>query len=166
MQGNLQSNPVKPWLARLAAIWADRQWARSGWLIGSLAVLMALLVWLLPGSAAWAAEATSPTAGAEPEPSLLGQSLNTDDISTEKINQFVQVYLQVLELIEQRQTDLQTAELESEFQQIQREIEAEAVELIQRSGLTLQEYLQLLSLTNLDPEFGERVAAQLQEATN
>lgn len=101
----------------------------------------------------------------EIEPLLLGQSLDADDISAEKINQFIQAYLQVLQLIEQRENELQSAELEPESQQIQREIEAQALDLIQASGLSLQEYLQLLSLTNIDPEFGERVAAQLQEAT-
>lgn len=96
-----------------------------------------------------------------PEPTRL----DADDISAEKIHQFVQAYLQVLALIEGRETELQGAEMEFESQQIQREIEAQAVALIQAAGLTLQEYLQLLSFTNIDPEFGERVAAQLQEAT-
>lgn len=111
---------------------------------------------------------TNPTANnlrVEIEPSLLRQSLDADDISAEKISQFIQAYLQVLQLIERRENELQSAELEPESQQIQREIEAQALDLIQASGLTLQEYLQLLSLTNIDPEFGERVAAQLQEAT-
>ncbi len=94
------------------------------------------------------------------------QSLEIDNISTEKISQFIQAYLQVLSLIEQRETELRSVELESESQQIEREIEAQAIELIRTTGLTLQEYLQILSLTNLDPEFGERVAAQLQEAVN
>lgn len=93
-------------------------------------------------------------------------TLEIDNISTEKIGQFIQAYLQVLSLIEQRETELHSVELESESQQIEREIEAQAIELIRSTGLTLQEYLQILSLTNLDPEFGERVAAQLQEAAN
>lgn len=93
-------------------------------------------------------------------------TLEIDNISTEKIGQFIQAYLQVLSLIEQRETELHSVELESESQQIEREIEAQAIELICSTGLTLQEYLQILSLTNLDPEFGERVAAQLQEAAN
>jgi hypothetical protein len=94
-----------------------------------------------------------------------GRSLDADDISAEKISQFVQAYLQVLALIEGRETELQGAEIELESQEIQREIESQAVGLIQAAGLTLQEYLQLLSFTNIDPEFGERVAAQLQEGT-
>jgi hypothetical protein len=133
-----------------------------------LVLLFVLLLWVVPARSAFAAGqpdsnlTSNPTV--ETEPSLLGQSLDADAISAEKISQFVHAYLQVLQLIEQRENELQGAEMESESQQIEREIEAQAIDLIQASGLTLQEYLQLLSLTNIDPEFGERVAAQLQEA--
>ncbi len=126
-------------------------------LLALLTALTALLVWTMPVAAAEA----PPTPVAEPS---LGRSLDADDISAEKINQFVRAYLQVLALIEGREAELQGAEMEPESQQIQREIEAQAVGLIQAEKLTLQEYLQLLSLTNIDAEFGERVAAQLQEA--
>ncbi|MBF2046098.1 MAG: DUF4168 domain-containing protein [Leptolyngbya sp. IPPAS B-1204] len=133
----------------------------------SLGCFLVLLIWLVPLSSIAAELPTSTTQiNIETETSWLGQNLDTDDISAEKISQFVQAYLQVLSLIEQRENELQGAELESESQQIQQEIEAQAVELIQASGLTLQEYLQILSLTNIVPEFGERVAAQLQEASN
>lgn len=90
--------------------------------------------------------------------------LDASAISPEKISQFVQAYLQVVSLIEQRETDLQAAETESESLQMQQEIQAEALDLIAAEGLTVQEYLQLLGLANIDPEFGERVVAQLQEA--
>ncbi len=123
-----------------------------------VALVMALLVWVMPVSAA-----ELPVTAAPAEPSL-GRSLDADDISAEKINQFVRAYLQVLALIEGREAELQGAEMEPESQQIQREIEAQAIGLIQAEKLTLQEYLQLLSLTNIDAEFGERVAAQLQES--
>lgn len=86
------------------------------------------------------------------------------DISSEKLSQFVQAYLQVLNLIEQREGILQEAETQSEAQQLEREVEAEALAIIEASGLTWQEYLQLLGLANIDPEFGERIAAQLQES--
>ncbi|WP_416668022.1 DUF4168 domain-containing protein [Egbenema bharatensis] len=90
--------------------------------------------------------------------------LDANAISTEKISQFIQAYLSVVGLIEQRESDLQSAETESESMQMQQAIRTEAVELIQDKGLTLQEYLQLLNLANVDPEFGERVTAQLQES--
>ncbi len=93
-------------------------------------------------------------------------SSGVENISGEKLNQFVQAYLQVTTLIEQREDELQGAETNGESLQMQREIAADAVSKIDAAGLTLQEYLQLLRLANLDPEFGDRVAVQLQEAAN
>jgi hypothetical protein len=90
--------------------------------------------------------------------------LDANAISSEKLSQFVQAYLQVVGLIEQREVEFQSAETESESLRIQQDIEKEAIALIETTGLTLQEYLQLLSLANIDPEFSERVIAQLQEA--
>lgn len=122
-----------------------------------------VLIWLTcPSEASLAQELPSDT----PEMPLKHQSrssLSSGDISSEKVNQFVQAYLQVLHLIDQREGELQGAETEVESLQVEREIEAEALTLIEAAGLTQQEYLQLLGLVNTDPEFGERITAQLQE---
>ncbi len=75
----------------------------------------------------------------------------------------MQSCLQVVALIERREGELQAAETDSESARIQQDIEADAIALIEKNGLTRQEYLQLLSLANVDPEFGERVATLLQE---
>lgn len=91
-------------------------------------------------------------------------TVQADDISSEKVSQFVSAYLQVLALLDQREGDLQAAETQVESVRLQQEIEAEALALIDTAGLTLQEYLQLLGLANTDPDFGERVATQLQES--
>ena len=90
--------------------------------------------------------------------------LGTDAISTEKVGQFVRAYLRVVMLIERREGEIQGAETDAESLRVQQEIEAEALGLIEAEGLTLQEYMQLLSLANIDPEFGDRIALQLQEA--
>jgi hypothetical protein len=95
---------------------------------------------------------------------MMGIDANT--ISSEKVSQFAYACLQVVALIERREGELQAAETESESLRIQRDIEAEAIAIIEHAGLTRQEYLQLLSLANVDPEFGERVATLLQEAPN
>jgi len=113
-----------------------------------------------------AQESTVPTDDTTPpiEQSLPSRSgLNASDISSEKISQFVQAYLKVVALIDGRESDLQGTETEPESLQMQQEIQAEALQLIEAEGLTIQEYLQLLGLANIDPEFGERVVAQLQE---
>lgn len=137
------------------------------WRKGAVLLSLSLLLWLGCGlSPSIAADLTETEAGSPmTEPIAPNRSgLDANAISSEKINQFVRAYLQVVALIEQRESDLQGTETESESLQMQREIQAAALGLIEAQGLTLQEYLQLLGLANIDPEFGERVAAQLQEA--
>ncbi|MBF2026356.1 MAG: DUF4168 domain-containing protein [Oscillatoriales cyanobacterium C42_A2020_001] len=92
--------------------------------------------------------------------------VDSNDIPSEKVSQFVHACSQVVTLIEHREADLQAAETEAESIRIEQEIEAEALAIIQDAGLTRQEYLQLLGLANTDPEFGERVAVQLQETSS
>jgi Domain of unknown function (DUF4168) len=95
-----------------------------------------------------------------PPPSI---SLDANTISSEKISQFVHAYWQVLALLGRREAQLHAAETAAESQRLEREIAAEAIAIIENSGLTQSEYLQLLALANTDSEFGERVATQLQE---
>lgn len=125
------------------------------------AMLLVLLLWGV-GSQGVAHAAPLAVGSTVPQPILSRPSAS--DISSEKVSQFVQAYLQVLALIEQREGMLQGAETQPEAQQVEREIAAAALEMLEENGLTWQEYLQLLGLANSDPEFGERIAAQLQEA--
>lgn len=135
-----------------------RQWVwRCLWLWG-------LAVWLaLPGVVQ--AEAIAPTPPLV-EPPVVQKSINlgADDISAEKVSQFVTAYLQVLDLVERREGELQRAETQLESLRVQQEIETDAYAIIKAAGLTRQEYLQLLGLANIDPEFGERVVELSQEA--
>ena len=101
-----------------------------------------------------------------PETTQLRPLLDATTIPAEKVNKFVQAYLQVWQLISRREGELQAAETEFESLRIAQEIETEALAIIEQAGLTNQEYLQLLGLANIDPEFGERVATGLQEAKN
>jgi hypothetical protein len=130
----------------------------------SFLLLMFLGALILLGVAApvWANnEVPSPPDVIQPLPPATNPQ--AEDISFEKVSQFVQAYLQVLALLDRREGDLQAAETELESLRLQQEVEVEAFHLIEASGLTLQEYLQLLGLANTDPEFGERVATLLQE---
>lgn len=110
------------------------------------------------------AQPSSETAPVSPESPVANRSvLGADDISSEKVSQFVSAYVRVLQLVEQREGDLQAAETEVESARVQQEIEKAAFGAIADAGLTWQEYLQLLGLANSDPEFGERLATQLLE---
>lgn len=122
-------------------------------------------LWLGQPTWSWAAVTVMPTAesGALELPPKTSSGLNSSNIPSEKVSQFVTACLKVVALIERREGELQGAETESESLRIQQDIEAEAIAIIEAAGLTRQEYLQLLGLANVDPEFGERIATLLQE---
>lgn len=138
-----------------AEVWAGLKLSLQIALV--LAVLFSGLFW---SRVSWAASEQPVPAEVTVEPA----NRSASDISSEKVSQFVNAYLQVLRLIEQREGILQGAETQSEAQQLEQEVETEALGIIEAAGLTWQEYLQLLGLANIDPEFGERIAAQLQES--
>lgn len=131
------------------------------WKQALLLIALVGLLWIAPPAIAQPPTESSP-APAESAPanrSVLG----AEDISSEKVSQFVNAYVRVLALVDQREGDLQGAETEVESARVQQEIEKAAFGAIADAGLTWQEYLQLLGLANSDPEFGERVATQLLE---
>lgn len=134
-------------------------------LLGSLGLLT---VWFVAiHSPAVAAELPAQDPSATAQQSAPSRSvLDPSSIPSEKVSEFVHACLQVVALIERREGELQGSETESESLRVEQEIESEALAIIQKGGLTRQEYLQLLGLANTDPEFGERIAVQLQEATS
>ncbi|NER80350.1 MAG: DUF4168 domain-containing protein [Leptolyngbya sp. SIO1D8] len=134
--------------------------AGQGFLVAKLAWLLVGGLLLLGVSPAWAEAAPSE---APQSPSLTSTDLNAADIPAEKIDQFVSAYLQVVDLIEERSEDLQRAETEADSLRLQKAIQVAAFQLIEASGLTRSDYWQLLGLANTDPEFRDRVLAQLEE---
>lgn len=133
-----------------------------------LGILLSAL-FVLPTPVCLAQDSSSSDSPTEPvvtESELTPPSFDANSIPSEKVNQFVQAYLQVLELIDRRQGELLSAETKIASERLERDIESQALQLINQTGLTQQEYLQLLSLANIDPEFGERIAASVQEARN
>ncbi len=86
------------------------------------------------------------------------------DIAADKVDQFAQAYLQVLQLLSDREPELPAAETSAEALKIEQSIEAEAVELIKSSGLTLPEYMQLLGLASQDAAFRDKVLGRMDES--
>jgi hypothetical protein len=128
-------------------------------LIGAIAICWGLLMFLVPGLA-WADDAPTSTSLTD-----LGISEITDSgaISSEKVSQFANAYIGIVDLISGRSEELQQAETAEEYNQLEQELEAAAIEIIQQTGLTPPEYLQLLTLADTDTEFSERVATQIQD---
>jgi hypothetical protein len=100
----------------------------------------------------------------EPSPALASPA-DANDIPSETVSRFVTAYLAVVQLIESEEASLQRAETDTESQQMQQEIQAKAIALIRDNDLTLAAYWELLGLANSDPEFRERVLAQVEEAS-
>lgn len=110
----------------------------------------------LGATAAPMAEAVAPAALAQPD---------ANDIPSSTVSRFVKAYIAVVKLIESRELGLQRAETDTESRQMQQEIQAAALDLIQANDLTLSDYWELLGLANSDPEFRDRVLAQIDEAS-
>ena len=141
-----------------------------------LGFLVSLLLWFVAIDQPHALAAAPSTLAATSSASTLSSEateqvapsrsvVDPSSIPSEKVSEFVHACLQVVALIERREGELQGSETESESLRVEQEIESEALAIIGKAGLTRQEYLQLLGLANTDPEFGERIAVQLQEAT-
>lgn len=136
------------WLGR-----CRQSWIRLG--------LMALL--LLGGGLP--AAASTGAAIEDPAPVVTPTAPDANDIPSETVSRFVRAYIDVVKLIESRELSLQRAETDTESHQMQQEIQAAALDLIQANGLTLTAYWELLGLANSDPEFRDRVLAQIDEAS-
>jgi hypothetical protein len=122
--------------------------------------LVALLLLSRPAPALAALGATDPD---ELMPTPATQP-DANDIPSETVSRFVTAYIAVVQLIESRELGLQRAETDTESRQMQQEIQAAALDLIQANNLTLSDYWELLGLANSDPEFRDRVLAQIDEA--
>ncbi|HZG40760.1 MAG TPA: DUF4168 domain-containing protein [Nodosilinea sp.] len=147
---------VKALLTGLPSVSLPKPWQCS-WVGLSLSVF--LLVG--PGAPAIAAPAMPPLE--DPVP-LATPAADANDIPSETVSRFVRTYMAVVKLIESRELSLQRAETDTESRQMQQEIQAAALDLIEANGLTLSAYWELLGLANNDPEFRDRVLAQIDEA--
>ncbi|WP_008310571.1 DUF4168 domain-containing protein [Leptolyngbya sp. PCC 6406] len=155
-----------------AVVWGW-QWfwsvvAGLGWTVqgGWRPLLRGGLVGILVGSLVFGlgmapAGADSESESVLPEP--LASEVNSSDIPSEKVTQFVSAYMQVVNLIDSRSEELERAQTEAESLRLQQAIQTAAYDLIEETGLTRLDYWQLLGLANTDTEFRDRVLAQLEE---
>jgi len=88
------------------------------------------------------------------------------DIAAEKVDQFAQAYLQVLQLLNDREPELPAAETSTEALAIQQSIESDAIAIIQTAGLTMPEYMQILGLASQDEAFQDKVLGRMDESTD
>lgn len=151
--------------ARLSWVSHLGQWGKTwGDRLGLLSLTAVLAVIMLVGSTPALAVPSLPPDLDDSVPAASPSQPDANDIPSETVSRFVNAYIAVVKLIESREPSLQRAETDTESRQMQQEIQAAALDLIQANDLTLSAYWELLGLANSDPEFRDRVLAQIDEA--
>ncbi len=140
---------------------------RSRFYVSLLTAIFCLFSWLVLPAASFAAEIGSSTTQSTAQ-SAAQSAIETlserADIAADKVDQFAQAYLQVLELLSDREPELPAAETSAEALKIQQSIEAEAIERIEGSGLSMAEYMKMLGLASQDEAFRDKVLSRLDES--
>ncbi len=150
---------------RTSVVQMSRRRLWAGFLKRSLSMLLAGFVYLCSGAIALT---LLPAASFADEIGLTTEAIapleTGTNIAAEKVDQFAQAYLQVLELLSDREAELPAAETSAEALKVQQSIEAEALALITNSGLTMPEYMELLSLASQDEAFRDKVLGRMDES--
>ena len=89
---------------------------------------------------------------------------NSADVAAEKLDQFAQAYLQVLQLLSDRESEIPAAETNAEAIKVEKSIEADAIAIIQDNGLSLPEYMQILGLASQDEAFQDQLLGRIDES--
>lgn len=89
---------------------------------------------------------------------------DSNNIAADKLDSFAKTYLQVLQLLSDREPELPAAETSAEAVKIQESIEQEAIALITKSGLTMPEYMEILGLASQDTTFRDKVLSRMDES--
>ena len=126
----------------------------------SLTAIALCLAMLLGFSSAALADVERSSAATAPTDttSVVTESAN---ISTEKVEMFAQAYLQVLQLLGDREAEISAAKTNAEALKIEESIETEAIAIITDEGLSLPEYMQILGLASQDATFQDEVLGRM-----
>lgn len=106
-----------------------------------------------------AAEAQSPPVSESPQ----GNSAASAQISDQKIEQFADAYVAVQTIQEKAANDLQTAKEPAQADQVKQKAESDMIAAVEKSGLKVDEFNQIVETMTANADVRERVAAKLQE---
>ncbi|NGX17045.1 DUF4168 domain-containing protein [Wenzhouxiangella sp. XN24] len=85
------------------------------------------------------------------------------DVSSEKLDKFVDALAEISVIREAAAVELEAAEDMEQAQKLQQEAQAEMIDAVETAGLTVEEYNQIATVMGSDPELAERVRTQLEE---
>lgn len=111
-----------------------------------------------------AQEYPSPAAEAPPANEMPeSNAAATATISDEKIEQFADAYVAVQTIQEKAASDLQTAKEPAQADQVKAKAESDMIAAVEKSGLKVDEFNQIVETMTANADVRERVAAKLQE---
>ena len=85
------------------------------------------------------------------------------NITDEKIEKFADAYVAVQTIQEKAATDLQTAKDPAQADQVKANAESDMIAAVEKSGLNVDEFNQIVETMTANADVRERVAAKLQE---
>lgn len=113
-----------------------------------------------------AAEYPSPAQQATPSQStesMDASSAATTPIDDQKIEQFADAYVAVQTIQEKASTELQTAKDPVSADKVKANAESDMIAAVEKSGLNVDEFNQIVQSMTANADVRERVAAKLQE---
>ncbi|WP_129776100.1 DUF4168 domain-containing protein [Peristeroidobacter soli] len=106
-----------------------------------------------------ASEAQTPPMNEAPA----AKSAASTPISDQKIEQFADAYVAVQTIQEKAANDLQTAKEPAQADQVKAKAESDMIAAVEKSGLKVDEFNQIVETMTANADVRERVAAKLQE---
>lgn len=106
-----------------------------------------------------ASEAQTPPASEAPAKNSAASAA----ISDQKIEQFADAYVAVQTIQEKAASDLQTAKEPAQADQVKAKAESDMIAAVEKSGLKVDEFNQIVETMTANADVRERVAAKLQE---
>jgi hypothetical protein len=103
--------------------------------------------------------ADTPSASEAPE----GNPAAAASISDQKIEQFADAYVAVQTIQEKAASQLQTAKEPAQADQVKAKAETDMIAAVEKSGLNVDEFNQIVETMTANADVRERVAAKLQE---
>jgi hypothetical protein len=110
-----------------------------------------------------AAEAQTPPVSEAPESTADSSTAASTTISDQKIEQFADAYVAVQTIQEKAASELQTAKDPAAADQVKANAESDMIAAVEKSGLKVDEFNQIVETMTANADVRERVAAKLQE---
>lgn len=121
---------------------------------------------LQPGSpSSGTAQPDSPQSSPSSQPGRPSPTpqLTADQVTDEQVEQLVLALSEIEPLLRKASAELQANQDAAKRQQIEQQFESQATQVVESTGLTVEQYIQLVTLAQRDQEFGQRVNQQLEQ---